>query len=93
MVVIVAYDISREEVRGRVRRFLRNMGLSMVNRSVYAGVGGERQAKKIAERLKKLLEENDNAFIIVVNEETYNRAYIVTQGDYIRVQDRRYEII
>ncbi|WP_405023622.1 CRISPR-associated endonuclease Cas2 [Metallosphaera sp.] len=40
MYVIVAFDISDEHLLGRLRRFLRSLGLSMVNRSVYVRAGG-----------------------------------------------------
>ena len=76
--MIVAYDISREEIRGKLRRFLARMGLSIINRSVYAGVGGMRLAKKIAEEASRLVEGDDHVFIIVVPEEYYYRAYTVT---------------
>jgi len=78
VIVIVAYDITREEVRGRLRRFLASMGLSIVNRSVYAGVGGMRLAKRIAEKAKEIIEGNDHVFIIIVREEEYFGAYTVT---------------
>ena len=93
MIVIVAYDISREEVRGRLRRFLARMGLSIINRSVYAGVGGMRLAKRIAEKAKQIIEENDNVFIIVVREEEYLGAYTVTSMDIKKIGEDKYEVI
>lgn len=92
MIVIVAYDISREEVRGKLRRFLARMGLSMLNRSVYAGVGGMRLAKRIAEKAEKILEENDNVFIIVVREQEYLGAYTVTSMGVEKIEDKHFEL-
>jgi len=91
VIVIVAYDISREEVRGRLRRFLARMGLSIVNRSVYAGVGGVRLARRIAEKAEELIEEDDHVFIIVVREEEYLGAYTVTSMGIEKVGERGYE--
>ncbi|MEM0090754.1 MAG: CRISPR-associated endonuclease Cas2, partial [Nitrososphaerota archaeon] len=53
MYVIVAFDISEESNREVVRRYLRSLGLSMVNRSVYAGVGGQSIAEKISEKVRE----------------------------------------
>lgn len=93
MIVVVAYDISREEVRGRLRRFLARMGLSIINRSVYAGVGGVRLAKRIAEKAKEIIEGDDNVFIIVVREEEYLGAYNVTSMGVKKVGKDKYEVV
>ena len=93
MIVIVAYDISREEVRGRLRRFLNRMGLSIVNRSVYAGVGGERLAERIAEKAEELIEESDHVFVIVVPDQYYERAITITRGHMVRVSEQGYETL
>ena len=90
--VIVAYDISREEVRGRLRRYLRKLGLSRVNRSVYAGPGTATTARLVAEKVKEIIEDSDSVFIIVVREDEYQRAHIFEGRDYYVVQERKYEI-
>ena len=92
MIVIVAYDISREEVRGRLRRFLARMGLSIINRSVYAGVGGRKLAERIAEKAKEIVEESDHVFIIIVREEEYFGAYTVTSMGVEKVGGKGYEL-
>ena len=92
VIVIVAYDISREEVRGRLRRFLARMGLSIVNRSVYAGVGGMRLAKRISEKASKIIEDNDNVFVIVVREDEYFRAYNITSMGVSKIGEDKYEL-
>jgi len=92
VIVIVAYDISREEVRGKLRRFLAGMGLSIINRSVYAGVGGMQLAKRIASEAKEIIEENDKVFIVVVREEEYIGAYTVTSNGIKKIGDDTYEV-
>ncbi|MEM4532679.1 MAG: CRISPR-associated endonuclease Cas2, partial [Desulfurococcaceae archaeon] len=62
MYVIVAFDVSEENVRGRLRRFLRSLGLSMVNRSVYAGVGGQNIVEEIREKVREIVGERDSVF-------------------------------
>lgn len=92
MIVIVAYDISREEVRGVLRRYLTRMGLSIINRSVYAGVGGRKLAERIAERAKEIIEPGDHVFIIVVREDEYFGALTVTSMGVETVGGKRYEL-
>ncbi|MEM0043149.1 MAG: CRISPR-associated endonuclease Cas2 [Thermofilaceae archaeon] len=92
MYVIVAFDISDERVRGRLRRFLRSLGLSMVNRSVYAGVGGQSVVEKIRERVDEIIGERDSVFIILVQEQEYMRAVLCTRVDCKRVEDVFFEI-
>ena len=93
MIVIVAYDIGEEERRGKLRRYLRRLGLAMVNRSVYAGPGTASTAKLIAERAKDLVKEGDSVFIIVVREDEYQRALVYDGTDFYVVQERRFEIL
>ena len=90
--MIVAYDIGDEKRRGKLRRYLRRLGLSMVNRSVYAGPGTATTARLVADKVKKLVEEGDSVFIIVVREDEYQRAHVFEGQDYYVVQERRYEV-
>ena len=92
MIVIVAYDIGDEKRRGRLRRYLRTLGLSRVNRSVYAGPGTASTARLVAEKTKGIVDEGDSVFIIVVREDEYQRAHVFEGKDYYVVQDRRYEV-
>lgn len=92
MIVIVTYDIGEEKRRGKLRRFLRKMGLSRVNRSVYAGPGTSTTAQIIAERAKEIVEEGDSLFIIVVREDEYQRAHVFDGKDHYIVQERRFEV-
>ena len=92
MIVIVAYDIGDERRRGRLRRYLRRLGLSRVNRSVYAGPGTATTAKLVAEKAKGIVDEGDSVFIIVVREDEYQRAHVFDGRDYYIVQERRFEV-
>ena len=92
MIVIVAYDIGDEKRRGRLRRYLRRLGLSRVNRSVYAGPGTATTAKLVAEKAKEIVEDGDSLFIIVVREDEYQRAHVFEGRDYYIVQERQYEV-
>lgn len=92
MIVIVAYDISEEKRRARLRRFLGRLGLGMVNRSVYAGPGNYSTARVVAERAKKIVEKSDSVFIIVVREESYQRALVFDGEDFQEVRHRHFEV-
>lgn len=92
MYVIVAFDVSDEQVRGKIRRFLRSLGLSMVNRSVYAGAGGQSIAEKIRSKVREIIRGDDNVFIILVSEQDYRKAIICTQVDCKRIEDYSYEV-
>lgn len=93
MYVVVAFDVSDERMRGRLRRFLRSLGLSMVNRSVYAGAGGQNVVEKIREKVREIARERDSVFIILVQEQEYMRAVLCTQVDCKRIEDMAYDII
>ncbi|MEM4619946.1 MAG: CRISPR-associated endonuclease Cas2 [Desulfurococcaceae archaeon] len=93
MYVIVAFDVSEENVRGRLRRFLRSLGLSMVNRSVYAGVGGQNIVEEIREKVREIVGERDSVFIILVQEHEYLRATICTNMDCKKIEEISYDII
>jgi len=92
VIVIVAYDIGEEERRGRLRRYLRRLGLSRVNRSVYAGPGTATTASLIAERAKEIVNEGDSVFIIVVREDEYQGAHVFDGKNYYIVRNQRYEV-
>lgn len=92
MIVIVAYDVGDEKRRERLRRYLRRLGLSRVNRSVYAGPGTATTARLVAEKAKEIVEDGDSLFIIVVREDEYQRAHVFEGRDYYIVQERRYEV-
>ena len=93
MYVIVSFDVSDERVRGRLRRFLRSLGLSMVNRSVYAGVGGQNTVERIRERVRELVEGRDSVFIVLVQEHEFMRAVLCTPLDCKRIEDYAYEVL
>lgn len=90
--MVVAYDIGDEKRRAGLRRYLRRLGMSRVNRSVYAGPGTATTAKLVAEKARKLVDEGDSVFIIVVREDEYQRAHVFEGRNYYVVQDRKYEV-
>ena len=92
VIVIVAYDIGDEKRRAKLRRYLARLGLGRVNRSVYAGPGSSSTAKLVAEKTRKIVEEGDSVFIIVVREESYQRALVFDGKDFYVVQERRFEV-
>ena len=92
MIVIVSYDIGEEGRRSELRRYLARLGLARVNRSVYAGPGTATTARLVVEKTRKIVEEGDSVFIIVVREEEYESAHVFEGRDYYIVRDRKYEI-
>lgn len=92
VIVVVTYDIRDEERRRRLRDYLRRLGMSRINRSVYAGPGTASTARLVAEKAREIVEENDSVFIIVVREEEYQRAYVFEGRDYYIIQNRKYEV-
>ncbi|MFP3202632.1 MAG: CRISPR-associated endonuclease Cas2 [Sulfolobus sp.] len=93
MYVVVAFDISSEKVRGKIRRYLRSLGLSMVNRSVYAGVGGYKTAQLVSSMAEKILEEHDNLYIIVVRDDEYQASIDCSKSGCRKVSDRKFEVL
>ena len=72
--VVVAYDIRRDDVRDRVARLLLSMGLSRVQRSLYAGPGGLAKARDVARAVERLIDpETDRVDIIVVPDHAWRR--------------------
>lgn len=92
MIVIVAYDIKEENRRAKLRRYLRRLGLSRINKSVYAGRGTASTARLVAEKVKKIADDGDSVFIIVVREDEYQKAHVFEGRDHYVVQERRYEV-
>ncbi|QGA53954.1 CRISPR-associated endonuclease Cas2 [Sulfolobus sp. E5-1-F] len=79
MYVVVAYDISDEKVRGKVRRLLRRYGLSYISRSVYGGRLSWNRSLFLSEKIAKLLEERDTAAIIPVQNADFGRTLIISK--------------
>jgi len=65
----------------------------MVNRSVYAGVGGQSIVERIEEEVREIIKERDNVFIILVSEHEYARAVVCTIMDCKRVEDSVFEVL
>jgi len=92
VIVVVAYDIGDEERRGKLRRYLRRLGLARVNRSVYAGPGTSTTANLIAEKSREIVGEDDSVFIIVVREDEYRGAHVFEGRDHYIVRERTFEV-
>lgn len=80
MYVVVAYDISDEEVRGKVRRLLRRYGLSFISRSVYGGRLSWSRALLLSEKIARYLGERDSVAFVPVQNADFSRAIIVTKN-------------
>jgi len=65
----------------------------MVNRSVYAGVGGQNIVEEIREKVRGIIGERDSVFIILVQEHEYLRATVCTHMDCKKVEEVSYDII
>ena len=86
MHVIVAYDISRDDVREKVRRILWRYGLCPISKSVYAGRITWSRALILAGKLGEVVCEGDSLVIIPVQDSDFRRAVAVTRG---KVWERR----
>ncbi len=78
MIILVAYDITRSDKRDRVAKILQSMGLSRLQRSLYAGRGGIALARDIARVLEKIVDKATDVVDIVVLPENnwYNRIVV-----------------
>ncbi|BBG25908.1 CRISPR-associated endonuclease Cas2 [Sulfuracidifex tepidarius] len=92
MYIDVAFDISSEKIRGKLRRYLRSMGLSMVNKSVYAGVGSYKTASLVSERAERIIEDNDNVYIVVIQDWEYSSINCTKDGC-VKISERKLEVL
>ncbi|PVU77223.1 CRISPR-associated endonuclease Cas2 [Saccharolobus islandicus] len=77
MYVVVAYDISDEKVRSKVRRLLRRYGLSYISRSVYGGRLSWNRSLFLSEKIAGILGERDSVAFIPVQNADFERTIIV----------------
>ncbi|BCS94306.1 CRISPR-associated endonuclease Cas2 [Metallosphaera javensis (ex Sakai et al. 2022)] len=80
MYVVVAYDISDEKIRGKVRRLLRRYGLSFVSRSVYAGRLSYNRILFLSEKIAGYLKERDTIAFVPVQNVDFSRTIIVSKN-------------
>ncbi len=88
MHVVVAYDISRDDVREKVRRILWRYGLCPISKSVYAGRLTWSRALILAEKLSEVVCEGDSIVVLPVQDSDFCRAVAITRG---KVWSRRSE--
>ncbi|WP_338248281.1 CRISPR-associated endonuclease Cas2 [Pyrodictium abyssi] len=81
VIILVAYDISDPGRRDRAAKLLQSMGLSRLQRSLYAGRGGAAKARDIARALERILDsETDVADILVLPDHAWSRRIEVGNG-------------
>jgi CRISPR-associated protein Cas2 len=88
VIIVVAYDISNTEKRDRAAKLLQSMGLSRVQRSVYAGRGGLAKARDVARALERLIDRSTDVVDILVVPDAYWRTRITLGAGRERVPGR-----
>ncbi|QIW22857.1 CRISPR-associated endonuclease Cas2 [Sulfolobus sp. S-194] len=89
MYVVVAYDISDEKVRGKVRRLLRRYGLSFISRSVYGGRLSWNRSLFLSDKIARILGERDSVAFIPVQNADFSRTIIVGKN---KVQRHTFQV-
>ncbi len=85
MRVIVAYDISDNDVRQRIADWLLSKGFTRIQRSVYVARGGAALARDVERFVKKLIDpRTDVVHIIVVQDLDWDRRIVVGREDVSR---------
>ncbi len=91
--IVVAYDIHDNKVRNKVARMLRSQGFTRLSRSVYASRGNTSLGERIAEKIRRLISEEDIAHIFIIREEDYYRTLVITKTSISREYERRYGVL
>ena len=79
--VVVAYDIRRDDVRDRVAKLLLSMGFTRLQRSLYAGRGGLAKARDVARAVQSLIDpETDRVDILLVPDHAWSRRISLGEG-------------
>ncbi len=80
--VIVAYDISNDEVRRRVAEWLLSHGFARVQRSLYVARGGVALARDVERFVRKLIDpRTDVVHVVVVSDLEWSRRIVVGGSD------------
>ena len=80
MYIIIAYDISDDGVRSKVRRLLWRNGLCYLSRSVYGGRLRWGRVLILARVISGLVGDRDSALIIPMPDSWFRRSVFVTRG-------------
>ena len=75
--VIVFYDISDDKTRERVARVLEALGLRQVQRSVFIGRGGFREAREAVRAASTMIDRGRDSVAALVVPEDYGRRLLV----------------
>ncbi len=75
--IIVFYDVSDDRRRLMLAEFLKSMGLTRIQRSVFMGKGGYSKAKDIARKGSRLIDRATDSLVVLVAPEDYARRMIV----------------
>ncbi len=78
--VVVFYDVSDDRRRAMLAEFLKSMGLTRIQRSVFMGRGGHAKAKDIARRASRLVDKRTDSLVVLVVPDDYARRLIVVGG-------------
>lgn len=78
MRIVVAYDISDNDIRQRVAQWLLSQGFTRVQRSVYVGRGGLARARDVERFVSKLVDRSrDVVHIFVVQDVEWEKRIVV----------------
>ncbi len=75
--IIVFYDVSDDRRRLMLAEFLKSMGLTRIQRSVFMGRGGYTKAKDIARRGSRLIDRSTDSLVVLVAPDDYAKKMII----------------
>lgn len=78
MITLIIYDISSDELRGRVASFLKTMGLKRVQKSAFAGLLTHSRRVEVIAGLRKLAKEGPvNIQVYPLTPASFNQREII----------------
>ena len=92
MYLVITYDCKDEKVRRKVRSLLRKYSFTMLTYSVYLGRGSKGIAHRIASLMSKMLDEDDRATVMLLNNFEYEVLMEVTKRN-ISVRGEKNKVI
>ncbi|MGN0916169.1 MAG: CRISPR-associated endonuclease Cas2 [Succinivibrio sp.] len=81
---LIAYDISKNSIRGRVYRLLKKRALN-VQKSLFFFEGSNNDLIKLESRLSTLIENTDSLFVMPCCESCYNRSRIYSKDQAVLI--------